>query len=137
MIEQIETEARKLYDEMEGIKLLFDNQPTATDLELCDRWMREVMAYYLRLGGIEPRAKGLFAQATVDVVTNCPEEQYKRFKSTNSMVETLVAAQYPHAAKCVGGCKNLMKLIEMTFENYRTLLASARKEKELAPRLVT
>jgi len=135
MIEKIETESQGFYTEMKTIKMLFDNQPPATDLELCDLWMREMHGHYARVGaGIEPRAKALFAQATVDVVTNCPEEQYKRFKSSTTLTEAMVSASYPHTAKVVFACKSLLKLMEIASDDYRTLISAVKQEKGMAPR---
>jgi hypothetical protein len=130
----IEQQAVKFCKQLDAIKPLFDSQPPAHDLNMCDEWLRDMHGRYLQVVGIDARAKGLFAQAMAAVIRTTTDEEFKRFKNSSSLVEYVAQCDYPNTGMLVASCKELLRLMQMASDNYRTLISAVKQEKGMAPR---
>lgn len=129
-----EERALDLLKAMERLSELMDSQPSAKDLDQCDLFLRELGSRYARVAELHGKAKALWAEAVANIIQFTPEEEYKRFKNSSTLVEEIAAAQYPMVCRLMHGCESSLNLFKVVSDNYRTLISAFKQEREYSTR---
>lgn len=125
---QILEKYQTICDTVDG---LITAQPDVKNLDEVDYWLREMQAWSATLAEFSARAESFFALAVMQAVEEIPEETWKRIGKSSTLTTQYVAGLYEGRFRAWQRLNNLKSVVKTVMDNCRTLIVTAREEKEM------
>lgn len=117
-------------EELDNFAIRMDSQPSGADLDLCDKWLRDLCSMYARVASMKGEAEGFSGLAATYCLQSVDEETFKRVKNSSTMFQLLVDGSYPHVAKYRAYVNSFENMLRSAIDSYRTLISAFKREKE-------
>lgn len=110
---------------------LMKQQPSASELDKVDTFMRNLNAMYGRWAHLNGIAKSVLSQLVYTTLKGISEEDFKKIKNSSTLTTEYVQGAYPDITAIATEVQQTGYVLKSVADNYRSLISSYRLEREL------
>lgn len=118
----------------DALRTFLDEQPPAKELDATAGWLTELNSMYARLAEMEGMAEGFISQLTFHAISEMPDEEYKKIKSSSTLTTRYIQGKFPDQTRVINTVLNYRKVLQTAADNTRTLMSSYRQEMDMENR---
>ena len=110
---------------------LLKSQPSASDLDGADTFLRNLNAVYARWAKVNGDASGMLSELMYEAIKAMNDDEYKRIKHSSTLTTEYIQGTYPETYALCTEVQQMGYVLKSVADNYRTLISSYRLEREI------